>query len=261
MVNDYEPSSVLVDLGLTALQAKVYLALLTQNFVTAKTISALSRVSRPDVYRIIAQLEELQLVERIIGKPTKYQATPLEASTSILMQNKMKDLAEIKKRIPLLIQQVGERASEKRKDPDEFTISIIPKETFYIRSKKILKNVKKTIRSIIATEKVVLPPDEYNAILNDALSRNVDCKVIICYPSNEKLRNEIRKHVSPYENYQVRFVKETPITAMGIFDSEEVVINTTPAENFDSAAFWSSNKNIINLCEFYFNSLWKEGFV
>ncbi len=258
MTSDDESLSTLVDLGLSTSQAKIYLALLMRQMSSAREVSSISKVSRPDVYRIIAQLEGLQLVERLVGKPTKYRATPLEASTSILMQSKMRELAEIKKRIPILIQHVGEKHG-KQKEPDEFTISIIPREVFYIKSAQMIKSARKSVYAIIPTAQVVSPPLDYQKALGEALSRNADFRVIVSF-SNEKLKNTVYEDAFRSRNFQLRYTKETPITTIGIFDGEQAVINTKPGENFDATVFMSSNKCILALCEFYFKSLWNESF-
>lgn len=259
MPNDNEPISILIDFGLSALQAKIYLALLTQELNTAQTISDHTKVSRPDVYRVTTELEKLQLAERIVSKPNRFQAVPLKVCTDILIQKREKELAEAKKRIPSLIKQIGEKTFDKQIDTqNEFTI--ITKETFHIRSRKMINEAKKSIHSVIPTDKVVLPPDEYRAILDKTLTRKIEVKAIIGYPQKEKLINMAHKRPSLFKNYQVKFIKDEPLIAMGIFDKEKVVINTKPQENFDSNALFSCNKSIVSLCESYFQNLWEKGF-
>lgn len=222
-------------------------------------ISDVSKVSRPDVYRVISELEALGLVERIIGKPTRYQAIPLETCTSILVQNMMNKFIETRKKIPILLKKLGQLSLEKSEDnKNEF--SIIPKELFLNRSKKLISNSKKSFYAVASTEKVVYPPDEYEDILENAADRGVDCRLIMCNPKNEKLKEILCKRATNGKNFQVRFVKGLPILAIGIFDGESALLNTKPYENFDSSAFLSYNKSVVLLCEFYFERLWKEGF-
>lgn len=259
MVNDDESVSILTDLGLTVLQAKIYLALVTRESSTAKNISDISRVSRPDVYRVISELEILGLIERIIGKPTRYQAAPLEICTHILVQNMINKFMETRRKIPVLLKKIGELTLEKSEESkNEF--SIIPKELFLTKSKKLIANSKKSFYAVVSTEKVVYSPDEYTKIFKAATARNVDCKLVACYPKNEKLREILCNYATEDKNFQVRFVKDPPILAIGIFDGESVLLNTKPRENFDSSAFLSYNKGVVLLCEFYFDRLWNEGF-
>ena len=59
-----EDFQILVDLGLTLLQAKVFLALLVRGTSKVTEISQVSKVSRPDVYRSLSKLQEFGLVEK-----------------------------------------------------------------------------------------------------------------------------------------------------------------------------------------------------
>ena len=51
-------AQLLNELGLTILEAKVYLALAKTGKTTIATISKTSKVARPDVYRTLAKLQE-----------------------------------------------------------------------------------------------------------------------------------------------------------------------------------------------------------
>ena len=68
----------LMELGLTLVQAKIYLTLTKLDNATIKAISKNSNLARQDIYRIIPSLQKLGLVEKIIDKPTKYKATPIK---------------------------------------------------------------------------------------------------------------------------------------------------------------------------------------
>ena len=68
----------LTELSLSTTQAKIYLALVKTKSQTAQAISTLSSVSRPDVYRVLNQLQNLGLVEKIIAKIDTGKAEKLE---------------------------------------------------------------------------------------------------------------------------------------------------------------------------------------
>lgn len=57
---------VLVDLGLTPKQAKVYLALVRFGPLRVAGVSRNSQVARPDVYQTLDKLQQMGLVEKII---------------------------------------------------------------------------------------------------------------------------------------------------------------------------------------------------
>ncbi len=250
-----ETISVLTDLGLSVLQSKIYLILLTQESVSAKVVSSISKVSRPDVYRIITQLEELRLIERIVGRPAHYQAVPIEMCTSILMQNQVKKLSEIKNRIPQLIHTLNKSKNKEQMEP-KGQIIVINKESFYKRSINMINNAKESIFLVLPIDTAICPTAPFEKGIDAALSRNVDCRMI-----SDSKKESLRKHIfmrTLNHNFQVRFVKNKLKTALSIFDGKEVmiIIKSLNAENF--TAIWSNNENLIDLSQVYFNSLWKK---
>ena len=73
-----EHVEILVRLGLTFCQAKIYLALLQLGTSSAKTISNYTNIARPDIYRVIRGLVMLGLVEKSIGKPANFKEAKLK---------------------------------------------------------------------------------------------------------------------------------------------------------------------------------------
>ena len=88
----------LTSLGLTVLQAKVYLALVKSGDLTIKEISKNADVARQDLYRITSELQKLGLVERLITIPTKFRAMELTHGISILLQLRREKEAEMEKK-------------------------------------------------------------------------------------------------------------------------------------------------------------------
>jgi sugar-specific transcriptional regulator TrmB len=77
------------ELGISLLQARVYLALLKLGtYSNVKCISVFSKVARQDIYRTMTELRELGLVEMVIGSPALFKAIPLQETVAILMEKK-----------------------------------------------------------------------------------------------------------------------------------------------------------------------------
>ena len=82
-------------LGLTALQAKIYLAIVFSQKAAVGKIASMSKVARPDVYRVLPSLEENGLVKKIISSPAVYEATPLKQGCDLLLQRKKEEYTRI----------------------------------------------------------------------------------------------------------------------------------------------------------------------
>jgi len=96
-------TQTLEKLGLSKLQAKVYLAVVATQKASVAQIANLSKVARPDVYRILPTLEENGLVKKIIGSPTTYEATPLKQACEMLLETKKAEYNEIQHNTNYLI--------------------------------------------------------------------------------------------------------------------------------------------------------------
>jgi sugar-specific transcriptional regulator TrmB len=82
-----EESHRLRDFGLTPNQAKTYLATIQLGVATISQIAKSAKIRREAVYRVLSKLENLGLLERILGNPLKVKATPIEDALTILIQH------------------------------------------------------------------------------------------------------------------------------------------------------------------------------
>jgi sugar-specific transcriptional regulator TrmB len=77
-------------LGLTILQAKVYLALTELEQASAKEVSQTAHEDRAEVYRTVYKLQELGLIEKKITTPTIFIAPPMKEGLRILLERKQR---------------------------------------------------------------------------------------------------------------------------------------------------------------------------
>ena len=86
MVSLNNNAEILSDFGLTHNQAKVYTAIAKLRLASVSQVSKVSKVRREDIYRIMPKLEKMGLIEKILGKPTKIRATPVEEALPLLIK-------------------------------------------------------------------------------------------------------------------------------------------------------------------------------
>jgi sugar-specific transcriptional regulator TrmB len=98
-----EEFEVLIGLGLTSRQSKIYLAIAGLEMATAKTISTVSGVRRENVYRIIPQLQEIGLIEKIIDTPIKFRAIEIKDAVLILLNQRIKQTDKLQKEAKIVI--------------------------------------------------------------------------------------------------------------------------------------------------------------
>jgi sugar-specific transcriptional regulator TrmB len=156
MSND-ENTDLLLGLGLSLNQARVYLAILKLEKTTAGQIAKFSKVRREDVYRILPTLEKLGLIERLLGKPTEIRTTPISDALSLLVaEGKSKSDERL----------TGMRGTVKRlslKDwkqplPEEESIYILiaEKKAILAKTSELIRNSRKEV-SLIADKGLIIP--------------------------------------------------------------------------------------------------------
>jgi sugar-specific transcriptional regulator TrmB len=93
-----EDIQTLTRLGLTILQAEIYLTLTKLEKATIKTLSTTTKIDRANVYRIVSKLQELRLVEKMITNPTVYKAVPIQDGAPMLLERQTQEYQEIRLR-------------------------------------------------------------------------------------------------------------------------------------------------------------------
>ena len=125
MAQKDEYVQMLMQLGLTSLQAKTYLALARLGKADVKTISRTSKVARQDIYRIMPTIQKMGLVEKIVASPTLYKVTPIKESLCVLLQHKTNECMELQLKMKEFFNNFQNRVDEAALQDEEQQFSII----------------------------------------------------------------------------------------------------------------------------------------
>ena len=253
MISSKEEHLVLVDFGLTLLQAKVFLSLVEHGSLNAGRISFFSGVSRPDVYRALKNLHKLGFVNKEITEPFKFSAISLAAALDILMQKRKNKSKELKNKSKSLLDKVMIHERNEIKEESKFRL-YPPKEALM---KKLANSIKKTsleINIITTKRRLEAACFYFNKPLLEAWKRKVKGRAII---NQREQLNIVVTNIWKYPSAIIRYTSDDPITTLAIYDKKEVYIFTQPeAEIKDSSALWSNNPNLVNIASRYFESIW-----
>jgi sugar-specific transcriptional regulator TrmB len=247
------------ELGLTLLQARVYLALLkigTNSNV--KAISVFSKVARQDVYQKINELRELGLVEMIIANPALFRAIPLQETATILMERK-------NQRTHVLMEEVTELFSHFAKNKviglnqENNQFILVPKKDVLVRRiKKAVENAHESILIMTpwreSTQWLFTLHDSWE----NALNKGVKIRWLTEKQKTRYLLNETTRNLIQNPNFTLRTNLASPKARFGIYDNKEVVItvlNTTNAT--DSPALWTNNAAVTFIMKDYFETKWE----
>jgi len=244
-------------LGLTSNQAKVYLALFRVGLSTAKAISKNSGVARSDVYRVMATLEKLGLVEKIISAPCKFRAISIRDAFAVLMERRKKETSELHATTRGIIDKFKNNNARMALEEDETRFSLFPEQTAVRRKKGTLKDAQRSFDAITTWRNphTVIFIDVKG--ITEALQRGVKIQVIIDKPDEEKLLPDITKQLKKHPNFKIRYLPNAPKALMSIYDKEEawVCTCTNPALK-ECPSLRTNNPCLLSILQDYFKIMW-----
>jgi len=252
-----EDIQTLIRLGLTISQAKVYLALLELEKATGKTISKHAKIARQEAYRILAELQEKGLVEKIIDMPTEFKPIPIENSMSILIKRKKNEVSKTQKEAARLLQKLKQKTLQSTLKEDETRFSLFPEPVAVRREKGTLKTVQRSYDVITSCR------DPHSVIFIDmegiaeALQRGVKIRVIIDKTDEKEVLSDIIKQLKKYPNFKIMYLPNAPEALMSIYDEKEAWVCTcTHPVLKECPTLQTNNSCLLSILQDYFEIRW-----
>jgi sugar-specific transcriptional regulator TrmB len=232
-----EATQILNRLGLTSSQAKVYLTLLKLEQATAKTISNNSKVARQEVYRVLVELEEKSLVERIIAVPTEFKPVSIENGLSFLIGERRKEVSEIQKeanklslKLRALLKPKETKGGTAQTGETEFVL-IPESKTFLLRMEKAVDAAQKSIDAIYPKEQFLQVWFNLSDKFKEALERGVTIRCLLNEPLEENSWSATVQAIAENPLFEIKSLSETPKENFWIYDEKEVLVATCPIGN------------------------------
>ena len=258
MSND-EDTVLLLGLGLSLNQARVYLAILKLEKTTVGQVAKFSKVRREDVYRILPALEKMGLIERLLGKPTEIRATPISDALTFLV-------AEEKKRFDERLS--GMRSTVKRlslKDwkqplPEEESIYILiaEKKAILAKTSGLIRNSRKEVALIANKERIILILSELSDECKQAIKNGAQIRLIFEGGSTDILLKEKVQKLIDGASVHVKFHRK-PLNHFIMSDDTEALITGSKESGLgESPSLWTNNSNLIGVLRTSFESDWKK---
>ena len=255
--SNYELTQVLTDLGLTGSQAKVYFALSQSGESTAKEISKISQVAREHVYEVLPQLQNLGLVEKIIGAPSKFRAIPMQEGLSILLQSRAMKTHELQKKLEIIKRAKNNNLEmNSQKEGNQF-ILIPAKKAALNRRKREIEAAQASIDILVSIKRFGPTEITYHEIVKNALERGVKIRVITEKPEDE---NEIPKIIQDFiknPSFQLRYILNPPLAVVTIFDRNKIFVTTSAITDLgESPVFLSNNPSLLAMINDFYEIMW-----
>ncbi len=248
----------LTNLGCTEGQARIYLWLTKLEVAKASAIAEVSKIHRQEVYRILNELQEKGLVEKVISSPTTYRAIPLEGGLPLLLKLKADELEKLKNEASELIK--NQRRESVNTVQFGSMYKLIPKKDAYILSLTTSANATKNEVEVFCSNVHFSQSMFHIGKSHEKLSEDIKKRFIIYVAKNsESLGIDFVNDINKVKNVECRTIFGAFTGQLSIYDRKEVYIPCSMTENFgDCPYLWSNNKYLVDMLGNYFDLLWEQ---
>jgi sugar-specific transcriptional regulator TrmB len=254
-----ENTDLLLGLGLSLNQARVYLAILKLEKTTVGQVAKLSKVRREDVYRILPALEKMGLIERLLGKPTEVRATIISDALTLLVAEEKKRSDDRLTGMRSKVQKLSLK-DWKQPPPGEESIYILiaEKNAILAKTSDLIRNSKKEV-ALIADKGVIIPVlAHFSDECKEAIKKEAQIRLIFEGESPDILLKEKVKKLIGNVSVSVKFYRR-PLNHFIMSDDKEALITTSKESGLgESPSLWTNNSNLIGVLRTSFESDWKK---
>ncbi|MCW4009770.1 MAG: phospholipase D-like domain-containing protein [Candidatus Bathyarchaeota archaeon] len=260
-----EDIQTLIQLGCTRAQAKVYITLTKLGLAGVKAIAEQSEIPRQEIYRLLSELQDKGLIEKIVSTPTKYKAAPIDRGLSSLIERKAIELQALQENTDKLIQKLKDlndtQANAGKEETSNFVL-LPEKDGVILRIKKAAENAQKNIDMMcpawVFTQWLFYISETYV----QALKRGVKIRVITDKNGNINTQNsEINTQpFTVYRNFKLKTVTKNLKGKFMILDNQQIYMSSLPTGNLGKhPCLWTTSKSILEIVEHYFEKTWNTG--
>lgn len=249
-------TDTLIDLGLSLLQAKAYFALATSGTQTGRSLAKISKIAPQDIYRLLDELAEKGLVEKIIAKPSKFRALPLADGLQMLLRRRQEETAKLIEEAEW-ISKAAEAIPTPEEECGEFRI-LPSREPIVRMSLEILQTAKVSVDLMNETQEVSKLHDLHFEAKKAALKRGVQIREIIGRSTSEACLPQSFLHLAKSTPLiQVRMLDSPPTARLMIKDGKEVFFATTYRPGtLSQPFFWTNNPVVVRIVQQWYDGVW-----
>jgi len=253
-------AEILTDFGLTGNQAKVYLATARLRLASVGQISKASKVRREDVYRILPKLEELGLVERLLGKPIKIRATPVEEALSILIRHEEDTARErvsvLKEKTETFLKDFSRAPKLELEEKAHFAL-LSKRESIMSKMLTMVKNAEREFDIACSGRKIMPFIHTFAEQLKRITKKGVKVRIVSDLAGYEDaLPRVIKEQVSLGNPIELRHA-DLPSSHYMIVDFKEALISTaTEGSIGENPCLWTNSTSLTGVFQGDFENLW-----
>ncbi len=252
----------LEDFGLTVNQAMVYLSIVQFQTTTVDRIAQYTRLYKQDIYKMMPKLQKMGLVTKILGKPAKFEALPVQKALENLLTTKRKEAEEKILHLSTGIRELAESVKhfQTEKPPEDKDPHFSLLTTDLELKTKFDVSFDKARKEFCVVSNPDLAPNITNYISERARSiakKGVVTRIIIESSVDEATRKFLDKVDRAHDCIIAKQVRDATLIPYRIFDDKEVWISLKKQMQSGTPWFlWTDAPNIVKFYKKSFERLW-----
>ena len=237
----------LEELGLTQKEAEIYVKLLKSGPKTGMELSKITKDPAPLIYKILKRLEEKKVIYKISSSPMVFKAYPLDIVTSMLINEKERELTRLLHTREAIIRYYESYVSNR--NDLEFDVLRGVKSTMNLLS-EVIERAEYTIRLFISEESIKRIYQWHKIYYERAYTRGVSLKILTS-------ASDLQAVEPLAEIAEIKRISFPLYTRFVIKDYDEIVILTdSDIEDF-CIALYSKNNNFTRTFSDIFDFIWE----
>jgi sugar-specific transcriptional regulator TrmB len=246
-------------LGLTSNQARAYLTLVNSGPSIARDIADSSKITRQDIYRVLPGLEKAGLIETQIGRPTVYNAIPIQQAISILLKRMSESQLELCKKAKELayeVEQNNNHLGKENKVNYGQIVMIHGKDTINQKINETLNKLNISFEVVTSASRFSSMIIEFNKGYQKALQRGATIHITTEKSTTHRNVREILGNLSKNTGFEIRYFNDAPEAMVSVADGKEAFLTMASVAHIRRSALWSNESSFVTLAHNFFRNQW-----
>lgn len=253
-----EPVETLINLGLTMLQAKVYLSLAKRGTSTGRATAKEAKVAPQDVYRILSELQDSGLVEKIIAKPNKYCAIPIDQGFAMLIKRRRKQTEQLERSVKIVSKLFHPSPKDGQKTEEGDFVLIGKEEPLSNRAHRMLETARVSLDLMNEINEGMMGHDNLYNLETKFLNRGGRIRDILSKATPTfHLTKTFCSLQQRYPEFQARYLDSPAPAIVMIKDGIEALVSTkAKTKTFMQPFLWTDNPILVQIIQQWYNQVW-----
>lgn len=256
MLNE-DKMQILNELGLTTLQAEVYLTLAMLGKTTARKVAHFSKIARQEVYRIIGELSEVGLVSKILTTPTTFKPLPLNEGISLLLERKIDKTNELQIKVEELLKKKNSNIRKKNLLID-YTFEMLPSNAPWFRDNATRFATYKTFALLTSFKRFSSRVNYDKKAFIKGAEKGTKIRILTEKPPDDSPVLPIINSLRNYQDLKIKFISSVNDVVLIIMDHKRVALALQPSNRVGPPYLVSNHPSFVRMAENYFEKRWEE---